>query len=497
MWNRGVVEAFVAVKLWKTVVAGLIVVALGAYILAVEKPRMEAESREDRVVDVKAEDVSAIRLQYPDSPTIRVERSGDGWHMSEPVDAPADGPAVDRLLKQIVEAKAERRIPGTEAQDPEIYGLEGSGERARVTLYTKDGSELPDIIVGKTTPVGFQAFVRIEGKDEVIVTPLIFHTGVKKRPFDLRDKSLLHVDPEHVVAISLTRKGETIRLERSGDDWSLVAPRKFPADKNRIQGLIGSVNNLRATAFFSDEDADREKFGLTDPSLEISLELGEEGSAGFRLGKKDEGPPVTYYFERTSDGQVAKVAEWVKPRFDLDLDDLRDKRLFRCKSDEIASIRFERADGAAFALDKDDQGKWTISPPSDRALKEPVITRTVGGLASLSGKDIVADDATAPEQLAPWGLDNPALDVEVRRGDDSSCGHAIAAVVGADSDNPRYYVKRTDEATVMSVPEYLYSRLDMVADDFLAPKPEANEKQAAGGGKKKEKKRGRKKATTD
>ncbi|RMD82464.1 MAG: DUF4340 domain-containing protein, partial [Candidatus Dadabacteria bacterium] len=323
-------EAFFAVKLWKTVVAGIIVVALGAYILAVEKPRMEEESQEDRVVDIKADDVSAIRLQYPDSPTIRVERSGDGWHMTEPVDAPADGPAVDRLLKQIVEAKAERRIPGEEAQDLKIYGLEGDGERARVTLFAKDGSELPDIIVGKTTPVGFQAFVRVEGNDEVIVTPLIFHTGVKKRPFDLRDKNLLHVETDQVQAISIERPGEKIRLERTGDEWYIVSPRKFLADRNRIQGLISSINNLRATAFFSDEEANRDEFGLTTPSLSITAELGDKGSAGFRLGKKDEGPPVTYYFERIGDGQVAKVAEWVRPRFDLKFDDLRDKRLFRC-----------------------------------------------------------------------------------------------------------------------------------------------------------------------
>ncbi len=470
-------------KLWKTITAGFLVLALGAYIWLVEKPRMEAEGREEHVVEVSADEVTRIRLEYPDSPTIVVERSGDGWRMLEPVEAPADGPAVDRLLKQIVNAKVERRIPPDKAQELKIYGLEGHGERARITLTKKDGSTLPDIIVGKTTPVGFQAFARVEGERDVLVTPLIFHTGVKKTPFDLRDKRLFRIEPKDVKALVIEREGTKIRAEREGDGWRIVAPRNLPGDRDRLEAMVTGINGIRAVADYGPDDVDRKKFGLEEPKLVVTAELGDKGTVGFRIGAKDEGPPAGYYFERAGDGQVAKVAEWVEPRFDQDLNDLRDKHLFRCEADEIVSITFERADGQSFSLRKDEQGNWTISPPSDRRVKEAAVTRTRNGLASLAGKEIVAEDANTPAALAPYGLDKPAVRVEVRMADDKSCGQVIGAVVGADTDNPRYYVKREDEGTVMSVPEYLYSRLDMVAEDFL--EPASSQQQPAGEEEKK------------
>ena len=154
---------------------------------------------------------------------------------------------------------------------------------------------------------------------------------------------------------------------------------------------------------------------------------------------------------------------------------LRDKRLFDCEAPDVAKITYERADGAAFALLLGDDGKWKMEPAAARALQEPVIARIRGGLAALAGNEVVSESADTPEELAGFALEPPAVEVELSTKEGTSCGRALAGAVAPASENPAYYLKRADSAVVMSAPAYLYSRMNMRADDFLAPPPASDD----------------------
>ncbi len=479
------VEAFGAVKLGRTLVLAVIVAALGAYIWLVEKPRLEAEKRPDKLVEFDVERVARLRLVYPKDPAITVEkRDDDDWWITEPLEADADDRAVTRLLEQLAKAQAERRIPSDEAQPLATYGLEGDGTQARVSITLDGGTKLPDIVIGDTTPVGFQAFVRVEGNDEVVVVPLIVHSGVKKSVFDLREKKLFDFNPNDGIAVTLAREGTTIVLRREGDRWRITAPVDDLADKNQVTSLLRSLEELEALAFYDGDAADRSAFGLDHPSLELHVELGGGKTVALRVGNKTPDSPPGYYVERVGDGQVAKIAEWHRNRLDKGVNDLRDKKLFDCKVDEIARVSYERRDGDSFALVKGDDGTWRVEPDPGRGVKQAVVRRALSGLAGMAGTEIAAESADTKEELALYGLDEPVAEVTVVRGDGNVCGAAQAGVIGADSGNPAYYVRRVDSGTVMSVPAYLYSRLDVRADNFLeAPGGDAGDTNPAAAGK--------------
>ena len=459
----------------RTAVLLLIAIALGAYIWFYEKPRMDAESAPARLLAVEPDEIDAITLTYRQSETIRVERTGDGWNMTAPVETDADDVAVDRLLTQITNAEVERRVPSDEIEALEVYGLDGDGDQARITLELEDGSTLPDIVVGRTTPVGFQAFARIDGSDEIVVTPLIFHSGVKKTPFDLREKKLFSVDPSATVAIELLRDGETIRLERRGDLWRIVEPVDEAADDGTINGMLAALNAIQAAEFYSTED-DIPGPGLADTVLRVDVEAGGGGTAGFELGERIAGPPSGYPLRRTGDATLARVDEATLVRFDKDVNALRDKSLFDCEADRIVEVRFDRADGESFSLAAGEDGGWRVIPSPDVALaREGVIKRARGGLASLSGASVVAERAETGEELAAYGLDAPAVEVTISETGGEPCGRALAAVkTGADGEDT-HYVKRADSPVVMSIPSYHFSRLDARRDDFIALPSQAEE----------------------
>jgi hypothetical protein len=451
----------------KTLLFAVIAIVFGAYIYLVERPRMAAEGEEDRLVELDVESVRSLRLSYPDGDPIAVERDGEDWRMTEPMRTAADGQAIVRLLEQIADAKAERRIAGEEAQELSTYGLDGDGERARVSIELEGGTALDDIIVGGTTPVGYNAFARVEGSSDIVVTPLIFHTGVKKSVFEMRDKQLFDFDEGAVTAIDIESPDGHTRLQRDGDGWRLLEPLEDHADGNQVKTLLSSLTNLQALAFFEADEHDAADIGLTPPRLEVTLELDGDDAPGFRLGEKTSDGPAGNYFERLPDGQRAKVPDWVATRFGQDTNALRDKHLFDCDPNEIARMAFERDDGHSFALVEADDGGWSIEPPADGTIKRGVVTRRRTALATLAGTAIVADDVEGPEGLAAYGLDRPVLEVELGLRDGTLCGSAAAGITGADSDAPAYYVKRSNDDTVMSIAQHLFSRLDALPEDFL------------------------------
>ncbi|HET9062031.1 MAG TPA: DUF4340 domain-containing protein, partial [Candidatus Binatia bacterium] len=291
-------------------------------------------------------------------------------------------------------------------------------------------------------------------------------TGVKKSVFDLRDKQMFDVDPTHVTAMEIGVGERTVRIERRGDDWMMVTPSQTPADPDQARALLSSLNAVRALEFY---DAPVEGGDGTDSPVTIfRATVGDGQQVGFRVGRAVEGPSPGYYLRRDGDGQLVKVDQSIKVQFDKDRSALRDKRLFKCTDSDIAEVRFDRADGAGFAIKKSTADWALLPPPGDGTVRQNVAQRIVVGLATLAGNEVASESAETTDQLAVFGLDSPEVEVEVFRQDGSSCGRETAAIIGADSSSPAHYVKRTDSGLVTTLPAYLYSRLDMRRDDLIA-----------------------------
>ena len=457
-------------SLWRTLLFALIAAGLGAYIWLVEQPRIKDEAEPERLMTFDPQKVASVSLSYPEATSIQAIKEDGDWRLSAPLAADADDGAVANLLEQIAKTEVQRRILGNEAEPLATYGLEGDGAQARVTLMLDNDEKLPDIVVGRTTPVGYDAFARVEGRDEVLVVPLLLHSGVKKDVFALREKTLFAVAVDDALKVTLNHlsRNETIVAEREGDRWKLTVPIEDLADEEQIESLVGSLGQLTAVAYYDGDEVDRETFGLTAPSLVVDVELGDGKSAGFALGAKTNDAPPGYYIERSGDGQVAKVPEWVEARFGKRVDDLRDKHMFSCDHESITRVSFERRDGASFVLEREGDSEWRMKPDPGRPLREDLVKRTITGLATLAGKEVAADIGDGGD-LSLYGLDPPEVVIEVSGADGVPCGRALAGVTGDETETPAYHIKRATGSLVMTVPAYLYSRTNMVPGDFLAP----------------------------
>ncbi|MFP6625711.1 MAG: DUF4340 domain-containing protein [Deltaproteobacteria bacterium] len=446
----------------RTLLFAAIALALGLYIYLVEGPRLAEDQAPRRLLVFEPAQVSGLRLVYPDAPDISAHRVDGTWRITEPLQARADSAAIERLLSAIANVELERMIGAGQRESLDVYGLDGNGSHALVELTLEGGGDpLPPIIVGRTTPVGFSAFARLADSPDIVVTPLLFHSGVKKSVFDLRNKSLFDFDPTHAIAMTIDGENGRIRLERRGDRWLITSPTKGGADRDVVAGILASFNRITATALYEGKQIKRREFGLKRPTLSVEVEVGDSQVLGFKLGAQDPEDSSSVFFERIPDGQVAKVAAGIKNGFDKSPDQLRDKRLFDCKADQVSRIQFVRDDGSRFVLVKHEDA-WALEAAADQAVDQAAAGRLAASLTTLRGAATVGKDDDSR-----FGLDPPRVEVALWLANGDSCGRGLGGRVESEGQATRYFIKRAGHSAVMSVAEYLFSRIDRRVEDFL------------------------------
>ncbi len=434
--------------------ATLVAVALGAWIWFYERPAMLAEGGPDKLIVFEVDDIDSVELSYPDGRDLQVRRRDGQWRMVKPFDYPADPEAVTNLIKAIADLELERRLPAGDTEDLGEYGLAPRGETVTVALGTRSGRSLPAIEVGRTTPVGFSAFVRLADSREVALVPLLFHTGVRKEAFDLRDKRVL---PE-----ARHRPLEGVRVLEDS------------ADARSVEALLRTIESVAAIQFLDEAAADEAVMGFQTPRLVLDVELEGGRSTGLVVGNANPDNPPGYFVRRTDDGQVFKVGEESAVRLAESPAAYRDRHLLRCDFDSLVRVRFADSRRGTFTLQRNAPGQpWTIDPAIEGVtVRAPAVERLLGGMAAMEAEQIVRDDVGDSETRTVYGLDRPVVEVVAVQAGDKTCETLLAATTAAEDPDPRWYFLRSDEPTLLEAGNHVFSRIDVVMSDLVEAPPD-------------------------
>ena len=109
-----------------TLILALVVGALGAFLYFYEirgqEERAEAEEAAKRLFHgISAEEIDAIVLAASGGELVRLERSGEGWRITEPVRFPADAIRADGLASALAGLASEAVFE--EPEPLEEYGI--------------------------------------------------------------------------------------------------------------------------------------------------------------------------------------------------------------------------------------------------------------------------------------------------------------------------------------------------------------------------------------
>jgi len=167
------------------------------------------------------------------------------WRIAQPISAPADAAAVDRLLDSLANLEKSRTLDQVVPAD---VGLDKPRAVVALTLSGKPGETVVD--VGAAVPTGGQTIVAIAGRPQAYVVGDSLMSDLNKKPGDWRDRQMFHGDRDAVERLAWTvGSGPRVVLARRGDRFWLESPIVDRADRDQVEKLLSDLVGLSAESF--------------------------------------------------------------------------------------------------------------------------------------------------------------------------------------------------------------------------------------------------------
>ena len=458
---------------WRIPVALGLMAGLSAYIyffeIKGEERKAKQKEESEKVFAFEPKQITGITLTRPGE-KIRLVRNAGQWTLQEPLAAPPEADAVDRLLSALQGARithdlgASKDLAPYHLQDP-AFSLQLSGGA---------GKAFPALLVGDDSPTGGGSYARLGPAGPVlIVSGLDAIRGATL--FSLRDKTFFKFDPAKLSGLVLTRANDEISLEKK-DQWSLRSPVKAPAEDATISDLVFALERLTVTEFVDEKPvpATLAAKGLSPPRFDIRLQ-GEAWKESPRLilGAAEAG---SLYAVHPASGALVKVSDSIEAKLKSSLSDLRRKELMPFQRWDLASLKASTPPGLQLQRKGDKQ--WERTAPTPALLPDEPVDALLQALAELKGEEFLDKPAA---NLALYGLNPPRASLEFRKQGKAAAPAAVLEVGKADG-RGKVYAKLASYPSIILVQEAAWKHASEALDKVAVEKPpdKAAAAQAAG-----------------
>jgi len=240
--------------------------------------------RGKKLIDEKTDDVRrlTIRSGNGSAKPLELARQDGRWKLIQPIDWAADDFEARGLVDAIVDLRSQG---GVELNDANLASTGLDHPRFTVEL-TDTGGKTVDLDIGARSTLGNDLYVKLAGDKggQLVAGSSLsdkLDKGLDKLADSIRDKQLVKVTTTEMRQVEIDRRGNKLELQKEGEDWKIVEPRKEPADSAEVSDLLSAVTGLRADEFIDphspdviDAQFDRPKavvfFSTTQPSTQPS-----------------------------------------------------------------------------------------------------------------------------------------------------------------------------------------------------------------------------------
>jgi hypothetical protein len=433
-------------QFWKTGFAVLVLAGLGFYIWKYEwGQEVGPDEPKESILVVDEEKVTGVTNESKDAETIRLVREDGSWRVVEPFAAPADSSAVDSILTRVGELKAEEVVVET-TDDLAQYGLAPPGRTVTVTV---EGEEAPRVVeFGLSTPTGSAVYARTPASPRVYTVASWVESSFDKKPFDLRDRDVLHVKRDDVRLLDVTGpEGDYALARTDAGEWAFTEPLATRAGRWAVDGLLGTLENLRMETVAAEEAEALTPYGLDRPVRSVHLVLSDGTTRTLEIGgPAGDGEEGKVYAREKSSSLVAVIPGAIVTDLEKGMAELRAKKLLEVATYDTEGFDVTSGDAtrtyAKSTVESDegfDKTQWKRTAPDEAALET---TTVEDALFKLSGVE-VQEFIDQPSEPAAYGLDDPVVRIAVRAKTDS---WAELARKGED-----VYARRSGDDAVLKV----------------------------------------------
>lgn len=460
-------------EFWKTGLAVLVLAGLGSYIWFVERkqePKREGERDKITLVAVDKTKAKELTIAARGGETITLVKDGAAWKLTSPFAAPADTAAVESMLTSLEKLEADEAVAEGVA-DFAQYGLDAPTRQLKAVV---EGAPAPLAVdFGAKSPDGGSVYARRPGEAKVYLVPAWVEGSFEKKPFDLRDRDLLHVKRDDVRSLEVFGPEASFSLARTdAGEWAFTKPMATRAGRWSVDGLLGTLENLRMDAVAGESVSDAKqlaRYGLAAPARRVTLVTKDGAARTLEIGgaapdpsatpapapsaspaKKGEKPapprPTKYYARQAGSGLVAVVPAAIADDLAKGMAELRAKRLldvaaYDTEGFDVVAGGATKTYARSTTKDKDgvEKTQWKRSAPDARELET---SKVEDALYKVGGVE-VAEFVDAPKPASEYGLDAPVLKVTIRAKDESW--------VELGKKDGAFFARRSGDAAVLKV----------------------------------------------
>jgi Domain of unknown function (DUF4340) len=269
------------------------------------------------ILKVNAADVTQIAIKQKQSDPVTLQKAdANKWQITEPKPYRADQETVASMLSTLSGLSADRVVED-KASDRKQYGLDPAAVELDITGKSQGTRQL---LLGDDTPAGGDAYAALAGDPRVFTVSSYNKTSLAKSLNELRDKSLLTVNPDKVSHVALVRKGQEIEFGRTKDGWQILKPRS-PADSTAVNDLVRSLTSATMQLSASGTSDPAVEFARATPVATAKL-TGDTGVQTLEVRKnKDD-----YYAKSSTVDGVFKVDSSLGTALDKKMDDFQKKK---------------------------------------------------------------------------------------------------------------------------------------------------------------------------
>jgi hypothetical protein len=426
-------------EFWKTGIAVLALAALGSYIWFVERkqePKKEGEREKITLVAVDKAKAKELSFGATAGDAIRLVKEGSFWKLTAPFAAPADTTAVEQVLTSLEKLEADE-VVAEQVTDFAQFGLDAPSRKLSAVV---EGASAPlGVDFGAKSPDGGSVYARKPGEAKVYLVASWVEGTFDKKPFDLRDRDLLHVKRDDVRSLEVAGPEGHFALARTeAGEWAFTKPLATRAGRWSVDGLLGTVENLRMDSVAGENVSDAKeiaRYGLAKPVRTVTLVTKDGATRALEIGsaapdpnptpapspspgQKPEKPkPTKYYARQAGTGLVAVVPATLTDDLAKGMGELRAKRLlevatYETEGFEVVAAGATKTYAKTTTKDKDglDKTQWKRTAPDAKDLDT---TKVEDALFKMGGVE-VAEFVDSPKAASDYGLDAPKLKVTVK-----------------------------------------------------------------------------------
>ncbi len=375
-----------------------------------EEKKAAQKEKTEKIFDFGKAKVRSLRVEKAGKLVAALARKDAtaGWDITEPVKAEGDDTAVNALIDALGALRQKQDLG--EEKDGKAYGLDAPV--ATVSVKTEDGKE-SRLDIGADNPFDNTVYVRKGAETTIRMIDASAKTPFVKELFELRDKSVLHLDSAaEIRRIEVTGTPVPYTLSKDGATWKLLSP-AGAADPATADRIANALKGLKATAIAAETAPVLAAFGLAPAKVTVKLGVSQGGKDLARtllLGEVRAAVTAKTYAQRDDSTAIFEVDGQILKDLAKDLFELQDKQLTHASREDVRKIVLETPGTPAIEIARSkpvlpDGGmaeeEFSLLAPGKGPAKKSKISSALYAITGLRAALL------GPKDLVKQGLEKP------------------------------------------------------------------------------------------